>query len=1002
LAPSGPASSPGPLLRTRLGDYELIRLLGQGAMGTVYEALQISLNRRVALKTIRAGLFASEAERHRFQNEAEAVAVLDHPGIVPVYGVGESEGWQYFSMKLIQGESLAWRLEAFRDDPRAGALLLIEAARAIQHAHQRGILHRDLKPANILLDENGQPHVTDFGLAKRFQDDSSLTQSGVIMGTPSYMAPEQASGHRGDVTTATDVYGLGAVLYALLTGRPPFLGETVLETIDQVRQRRPDPPSHVNPRVGRDLETICLKCLEKDPKRRYASAEALASDLRHWVNGEPIAARPVNSTARAWMWCRRNPKITGLLLALALFAAGSCWQWFRAERLLLQAQCDASRCSINKALTSCDQGDVGHGLLHLVKALRTAPPGSEDLKQAVRLNLLAWSRHTNQLKFVLDHSATVGLVAFSPDSRTILTLSLEGSALTARGISVGPEHKKTRASPDSQAAPPSGVMAGRAQLWSAETGQALGGPLGQGGGTIISAAFSPDSNRLLTGSTDGTARLWAVPTGSPQGEPFRHRGPIRCVAFRPDGKAVLTCSTDGTARLWDVLNGSSPGRTLSHKDWVWEGYFRPDGRVVLTASADSLIHLWDVQSGRLITEMAGIHAVRGSQKYDQVVTWSDDGTRIVSNGCWGSAEKFAALLWDGATGQLIAELSGHGAVVRAVTLSRSGRIAITAGEDRTARLWNAETGRPLGPPPLRHQDHVLAVALSPDGRIALTGSADRTARLWDVNTGTPLGDPLHHQDQVVAVAFHPGGQSILTGSRDGAARLWALVSPRRAPETVPREIVPEGTFNELAAQALSRDGARLLTGHGDGTAQVRDGTTSTPIGPPLRNEYPVISVAISPDGEILATGCTDGTARVWSARTRQALGQPMTHKGPVRSLALSPDGQSVLTGSDDGTARLWHALTGMPIGPPLEHGKGVSSVGFSRDGTALLTRTDDGAILRWMRPPEPSGPDECFILWTQMITGAVVESDGTIHGLSPAAWVQAQKQLESFGGAPSH
>ena len=264
------------------------------AWGSCTSARQVTLNRQVALKMIRAGVLADDVELRRFQNEAEAVAQLDHPGIVPVYEVGEHQGQRYFSMKLIPGGSLADRLDAYKDDPRAAAALLAEVAEAVQHAHARGILHRDLKPANILLDEQGKPHVTDFGLAKKLEESIELTQSGAIMGTPAYMAPEQSLGRRGAVTTASDVYGLGAVLYAVLTGRAPFQGDSVVDTLQAVRERPAEPPSRLNRKVPRDLEVICLKALEKEPRRRYASARELADDLNRWLNGEPVTARPVS------------------------------------------------------------------------------------------------------------------------------------------------------------------------------------------------------------------------------------------------------------------------------------------------------------------------------------------------------------------------------------------------------------------------------------------------------------------------------------------------------------------------------------------------------------------------------------------------------------------------------------------------------------------------------------------------------------------------------------
>ena len=294
------------------GDYEICQELGRGGMGVVYQARQLTLNRPVALKMIRAGVLADDVEVRRFQNEAEAVAQLDHAGIVPVYEVGEHQGQRYFSMKLIPGGSLGGRLDAYKDDPRAAAALLAEVAEAVQHAHARGILHRDLKPANILLDERNKPHVTDFGLAKKLEESIELTQSGVVMGTPAFMSPEQSLGRRGAVTIASDVYGLGAILYAALTGRAPFQSDSVLDTLQAVRECPADPPSRLNPRVPRDLEVICLKALEKDPRRRYASAQELADDLTRYLVGEPIKVRRTPRIERALKWANRHPSAATL------------------------------------------------------------------------------------------------------------------------------------------------------------------------------------------------------------------------------------------------------------------------------------------------------------------------------------------------------------------------------------------------------------------------------------------------------------------------------------------------------------------------------------------------------------------------------------------------------------------------------------------------------------------------------------------------------------------
>jgi len=345
--PAPKAAEPGatthdarvPLVGFSFGDlegYDILEPIASGGMGAVFKARDRKLNRLVALKFILGGPLASSADLQRFRNEAEASANLDHPNIVPIYEVGESNGQAFFSMKLLDGGSLANRLADFQNDPKALARLVISIARAVHYAHQRGILHRDLKPANVLLDGEGRPHVSDFGLAKRVGPDqptAELTQTGALVGTPGYMAPEQTAGQAA-VTTASDVYGIGAILYALLTGRAPFRGDSVLDTLEQVKNQPPEPPSKVNRNVPRDLELICLKCLEKEPHRRYASGEALAQELERFLDGRPLSqTRPVSSVERLWRWCRRHPVpaslgATILLLVLAV-AIGSTWAFLK-------------------------------------------------------------------------------------------------------------------------------------------------------------------------------------------------------------------------------------------------------------------------------------------------------------------------------------------------------------------------------------------------------------------------------------------------------------------------------------------------------------------------------------------------------------------------------------------------------------------------------------------------------------------------------------------------
>jgi serine/threonine-protein kinase len=297
---------------TKFGDFELIERIAQGGMGVVYKARDNTLGRTVALKMILAGRFANDAEVQRFRHEAEAAANLDHSNIVPIYEIDECEGRQYFTMKFIEGGSLAAHMKKYSRDAVATARMLATVARAVHHGHRRGVLHRDLKPQNILIDETGQPHVTDFGVAKRITaEHNNLTQEGTVIGTPAYMAPEQASGQVQGITVEADVYSLGAILYEIITGRAAFQAESPLQLLRAVIDEQPVRPRQIDPNIDRDLETICLKCLEKDRKQRYRSAEELADELTRYANGEPVKAYPVGPAMRLWRWARRNPALAG-------------------------------------------------------------------------------------------------------------------------------------------------------------------------------------------------------------------------------------------------------------------------------------------------------------------------------------------------------------------------------------------------------------------------------------------------------------------------------------------------------------------------------------------------------------------------------------------------------------------------------------------------------------------------------------------------------------------
>ncbi|HEX8912352.1 MAG TPA: serine/threonine-protein kinase, partial [Humisphaera sp.] len=655
-----PTVSPTLGTRKLFGDYELVREIARGGMGVVFEAVQTALKRTVAVKMILAGEFASDEQIQRFFAEARSVAHLDHPNIVPVYEVGEQSGLHFFSMKLVDGGSLTAKIPSFAGKPKEAAELVEKVARAVHHAHQRGVLHRDLKPGNILIDAAGEPMVTDFGLAKVVADDSHMTRSDAVVGTPAYMAPEQARGVR-NATTATDVWAIGAILYHLLAGAPPFKAETAVQTLRLVTDS--EPPTIRSRRAGvpRDLETVCLKCLQKDPGRRYATAAALADDLRRFIAGEPVEARPVGRAERVWRWCRRNPGpaaatavVAGAILATVAVlstavvvvsasrdeARGLAAENARradAEKVLRQrAQWDAADRLLDNAIHRYAQEDPAVGLLWLSRALAEAEGiGAADLSTAARRQVAGWSRAVHPLRSVCRQGlagAKVERVALSPDGTRVFAVGAGQREVSAFDAATGlPAFKPIAlpAEPTLLAVDPPGrrllvaTRDGKLAWFDARTGKPL--PLAPPPVKPTAVAFDRAGRTLLAGTDDGAVVAWDVEAGRPVGPPLKLTSRAVAVALSDDGRTAAAATADGITSTWEIGGGSAGGdspvmATVSGDGEPWAVRFAGESDLVVVSAKSA--RRFDRRSGaeraaRKMPEAAGNAAV------------SRDGLRVV-------------------------------------------------------------------------------------------------------------------------------------------------------------------------------------------------------------------------------------------------------------------------------------------------------------------------------------------------------------------------------------
>ncbi|HEV3263501.1 MAG TPA: protein kinase, partial [Gemmataceae bacterium] len=1000
-----PATPAGPW--PTLPGYEILGELGQGGMGVVYKARQIGLHRLVALKMLRAAAQVTPRDLARLRREAEAVAQLQHPNIVQIYDIGESEGRPYFGLEFVEGGSLAAKIRGDLQPFDVAARLVETLARAIHFAHQQGIIHRDLKPSNVLLAVSARqsavegkpgnpfparttphwsqitvPKITDFGLAKWLDGSDAWTQTGEVVGTPSYMAPEQAvprppgsgAGSERPVGPAADIYALGATLYELLTGRPPFKADTMIDTVLQVLHDEPVTPERLRPKLPRDLETICLKCLEKEPHRRYASALALADDLQRFLADEPIQARRQTQLERFVRWARHHPGIAvlgGVLTAVlvlvtvaSLLAAGYFNRLRLNEAQAAQSERDARREAEEAADEAHRRGDAERweryrsniaaaaGALQLQNsgtarsALDAAPPEHRNWE---------WQYFHNQLdgaSLVLPvQGGKVIALVLSPSGQQIavccadhnhvylydvatgkLDAVLRGHTAPATSVAYSPDGKQIATASNDQTI----------RLWDPATGQQTA--LLRAGSVSDDrqnqehyplVAYNRDGSRIasyaLTNGGAGTSRLWDADTGTEIAVLGKWQEIVPPVAFSPDGKRVAA-GAGQFVHLCDAVTGRQLAALGPHARPVWHLAYSPDGKRIACATAEgNAIHLWDGESGKEVAVLA-VPCVAH-------VLFSPDGSRLVS---WGAHPDNTVRLWDAATGRLLAVLAGHKNSINAVAFSPDGKRVATASFDQTGRLWDGRTGQLLAV--LRgHTGRVWHVLFSPNGTRVVTASDDTTLRLWDAQAGELFGVLRGHGDHFLycAPVFTLDGSRLVSGSDDGTVRIWDM-------SLVERNGILSGHKSYVYDVAFSPGGEQVAAAAWDGTARLWDATTGLQSGLFKHETEILTSVAFSRDGRRLATVERERGVTLWDVSSQKAAHDwrvPLAGYDPRAS--LNPAGTLLAAVSAEGPVRLWDVVTGREVARLEGHDKDSIDVAFDPDGSLLATTGIDGTVRLW-------------------------------------------------------
>jgi eukaryotic-like serine/threonine-protein kinase len=980
---AGPGRGKPDQNRPLLGRFEVIEEIGSGGFGFVVRARDLILGREVALKMPLPERVLAVGDVHRFLREAQAAARLDHPNIIRIYDAGTIGPLGYYiASEFCAGPSLRRWLKAQNQPapPRLAARWLADLANAVQHAHDRGILHRDIKPDNVLLargetfsaaiptfepwatiatrggpatasgsnPDHFVPRLTDFGLAKLIEEPVDDTKSAARVGTPHYMAPEQAAGRKSEVGAATDVYALGATLYEILTGRPPFRGETDMETLRLVLDTEPVALRALRPGLPRGLDTICLKCLRKEPGRRYASAAALADDLKRLLDGRPIVGRPVSSWERAWGWGRRRPAVVALLVLVMMLAGGlvgGAARWsaqLRGHNVQLEGEIARADQQAREAKKQARIAEVRRrqaDQLHYAESLRLARRALESRQIELAQDVLhdiqpgpdgvdrrgfawhyLWRTAHREFSQLWGHDSTVLSSVVSLDGKTLATEDLRGTAMV------------WSLAPDMTLDKPRAILStsrfGRTEMFLSQNGRLL---------ARLDAASRREFDMFETTEGRHLGRL-----NFQAGEHFY------ALAFDEGGARLAVCLVrqDETKviRTWNVAALRKEGHSWVNARGSTMPEFSPDGRF-LVFHLDDGISLHDPWSGKVHVSLAGSRSMPLGRP-----SFSDDG-RFLGVKCEGDR----VVVWETDSGREVARFVSVGEIYRLVFSPRGSRLASLDSSGRVVILERA-TGqtRVLTPDLGGRKVTGHSLSFSPDETllaveiVADSGQA-RRPEVWEVETANRV-HVSPGRNFTGGLTFLRGGRSLYVGGGTATARIWRLQPPGERDDLA-------GHTAEAWAAAFSPDGKILATGSDDTkepqTIKLWDPATGQLLAGWKAHTATVATLAFSPDGRLIASGSLDsgrpGHANVilWDVATRKKIASLEGHTDRVRSVAFSPDGRWLASASDDLTARIWSVAEKTKEAILTGHTKNLTSVAFSPDGRTLATASNDASVRFW-------------------------------------------------------